>query len=198
LIESNVGDLIRLLEEAAPGAAARAEDIFGSVTGVTGTWLQRVTAAFPAKVRAALVQRGALIADAVRRMSELGQRVGLNRAEEITESSYRRLAQKLREDHKYAYLPSVLAEAGLLPGYAFPGDPGSLSLGLDADVVFAGRLQAQREFCPGQTVYARGHRWVVKGLALNRPGALGTGRGAERLTVPLRDRRLVCRPRAPA
>jgi hypothetical protein len=29
---------------------------------------------------------------------------------------------------------------------AFPGDPGSLSLGLDADVVFAGRLQAQREF----------------------------------------------------
>jgi Domain of unknown function (DUF1998)/Protein of unknown function (DUF559) len=112
-------------------------------------------------------------------MSELGTRVGLNRAEEITEVSYRRLAQKLREDHKYAYLPTVLAESGLLPGYAFPGDPGSLSLGLDADVVFAGRLQAQREFCPGQTVYARGHRWSVRGLALHRPGALGTGRGPE-------------------
>jgi hypothetical protein len=158
LIESNVADLIRRLEEAASGAATRAESIFGRVAGVTSTWLQGVTAAFPGKVRVALLQRGALIADAVKSMSDLGQRVGLNRAEEITESSYRRLAQKLREDHKYAYLPSVLAEAGLLPGYAFPGDPGSLSLGLDPDVVFAGRLQAQREFCPGQTVYARGHR----------------------------------------
>jgi hypothetical protein len=29
-------------------------------------------------------------------------------------------------------------------------------------------------------VYARGHRWVVRGLALHRPGALGTGRGAEK------------------
>src|ERR1039458_4290975 len=86
-------------------------------------------------------------------MSDWGQRVGLNRAEEFTESSYRRLAQKLREDHKHASLPSCGAEAGLLRGYAFAGDPGSLSLGLDADVVFAGRLQAQREFCPGQTVY---------------------------------------------
>jgi len=109
----------------------------------------------------------------------LGPAGRLNRAEEITESSYRRLAQKLREDHKYAYLPSVLAEAGLLPGYAFPGDPGSLSLGVDADVVFAGRLQAQREFCPGQTVYARGHRWVVRGLALHPPWCVGhwTGSG---------------------
>jgi hypothetical protein len=180
LIESNVGDLVRRLEGAAAGAAASAESIFGSVAGVSGAWLQSVTAAFPRKVREALLQRGALIADAVRRMSDLGHQVGLNRAEEFTESSYRRLAQKLREDHKHAYLPSVLAEAGLLPGYAFPGDPGSLSLGLDADVVFAGRLQAQREFCPGQTVYARGHRWVVRGLALHRPGAMGTGRGAEK------------------
>jgi hypothetical protein len=180
LIESNVSDLIRRLEQAAADAAMRAESIFGSVAGVTISWLQGVTAAFPGRVRAALVQRGALIAHAVRQMSDLGQRVGLNRIEEITESSYRRLAQKLREDHKYAYLPSVLAEAGLLPGYAFPGDPGSLSLGVEADVVFAGRLQAQREFCPGQTVYARGHRWVVRGLALHRPGALGTGRGAEK------------------
>lgn len=59
------------------------------------------------------------------------------------------------------------------------GDPGSLSLGLQPDVVFAGRTQAQREFCPGQIVYARGQRWKVKGLALSRPGALGTGRGPE-------------------
>jgi len=182
LIESNVAQLIRRLEQAAPAARQHAAGIFGGIEGVSDGWLQEVTGAFPDKVRTALRQRGALIADAVQRMSDLGQRVGLNRAEEITESSYRRLAQKLREDHRYAYLPSVLAEAGLLPGYAFPGDPGSLSLGLDADVVFAGRLQAQREFCPGQTVYARGHRWAVRGLALHRPGALGTGRGPERFT----------------
>jgi hypothetical protein len=180
IIENNLADLIRRLEQAAPGARARAEQIFGPVAGATADWLDSIVSAFPGRVRAAIEQRGALIAGAVRRMSELGTRVGLNRAEEITEASYRRLAQKLREDYKYAYLPTVLAEAGLLPGYAFPGDPGSLSLGLDPDVVFAGRLQAQREFCPGQTVYARGHRWRVRGLALNRPGALGTGRGPER------------------
>ncbi|HPU74187.1 MAG TPA: DEAD/DEAH box helicase [Bryobacteraceae bacterium] len=182
LIENNVTELIRRLEQAAPAARARAERIFGAVNGVTTAWLDSIVSAFPGRVRRAIEQRGALIAEAVRRMSELGTRVGLNRAEEITEASYRRLAQKLREDYKYAYLPTVLAEAGLLPGYAFPGDPGSLSLGLDPDVVFAGRLQAQREFCPGQTVYARGHRWRVRGLALNRPGALGTGRGPERFS----------------
>jgi ATP-dependent helicase YprA (DUF1998 family) len=180
LIESNVTELIRRLELAAPGARARAERIFRAVSTVTAAWLDSVVSEFPSRVRRAIEQRGALIAEAVGRMSELGTRVGLNRAEEITEVSYRRLAQKLREDYKYAYLPTVLAEAGLLPGYAFPGDPGSLSLGLDPDVVFAGRLQAQREFCPGQTVYARGHRWRVRGLALNRPGALGTGRGPEK------------------
>jgi hypothetical protein len=93
LIESNVGDLIRRLEQATAGAAVRAESIFGSVAGVTSVWLRGVTAAFSGKVQAALIQRGALIADAVRRMSDLGQRVGLNRSEEITESSYRRLEQ---------------------------------------------------------------------------------------------------------
>jgi hypothetical protein len=180
LIEANVAELVKKLSDAGPGANARALVIFGNIRGVQADWLQAVTTAFPKRVRAALAQRGALVADAVRRMSDLGQRVGLNRAEEFTESSYRRLAQKLRSDHRHAYLPSVLAEAGLLPGYAFPGDPGSLSLGLDPDVVFAGRLQSQREFCPGQIVYARGRRWSVRGLALHRPGALGTGRGPEK------------------
>ncbi len=179
LIDTNVNELVQRLEHAAPHAGTRARAIFGTVAGVTEGWLASVASGFPGRVRNALVQRGALIADAVRRMTELGSRVTLNRSEEITEASYRRLAQKLREDYKYAYLPTVLAEAGLLPGYAFPGDPGSLSLGLDPDVVFAGRLQAQREFCPGQTVYARRHRWTVRGLALHRPGALGTGHGPE-------------------
>jgi len=180
LIERNVNDLCDRLSSAAPAAKERAIEIFSGLAGVTQAWLGKVVCTFPEKVRGALAQRGALIGDAVRRMSELGTRVGLNRSEEITESSYRRLAQKLREDHKYAYLPSVLAEAGLLPGYAFPGDPGSLSLALNPDVIFAGRLQAQREFCPGQIVYARGNRWSVKGLALHRPGSLGTGRGPEK------------------
>ena len=40
LIESNVGDLIRRLEEAAADAAVRAESIFGRVSGVTRAWLQ--------------------------------------------------------------------------------------------------------------------------------------------------------------
>jgi very-short-patch-repair endonuclease len=180
LSESNVKDLAQRLAQAARGAQQRALQIFDRLPGITDKWLEAVVTAFPSKVRDALVQRGTLIADAVRRMSELGTRVGLNRAEEMTEISYRRLAQKLREDYKYAYLPTVLAEAGLLPGYAFPGDPGSLSLALNPDVIFAGRLQAQREFCPGQTVYARGSRWLVKGLALHRPGSLGTGRGPEK------------------
>jgi hypothetical protein len=180
VIESNVRELLEKLAQSGRGARDRAIQIFDNMPGVTENWLGSVVDSFPQKVRGALVQRGALIADAVHRMSELGTRVGLNRAEEFTESSYRRLAQKLREDYKYAYLPSVLAEAGLLPGYAFPGDPGSLALALSPDVIFAGRLQSQREFCPGQTVYARGSRWAVKGLALHRPGSLGTGRGPEK------------------
>jgi hypothetical protein len=180
LIENNTAELVKRLAQAAPEAKQRASQIFEGLPSVSEGWLATVVGAFPRKVRSALAQRGALIADAVHRMSELGTRVGLNRSEEFTESSYRRLAQKLREDHKYAYLPSVLAEAGLLPGYAFPGDPGSLALALNPDVIFAGRLQAQREFCPGQTVYARGARWSVRGLALHRPGSLGTGRGPEK------------------
>lgn len=180
VIESSVNALVARIRAAVPGAQARAAEIFRGVEGVTGDWLSNVTGRFPGAVRGAIEQRGALIVEAARRMSDLGTRVGLNRAEENTEASYRNLARKLRSDYKYAYLPSVLAEAGLLPGYSFPGDPGSLSLALDPDVVFAGRLQAQREFCPGQIVYARGRRWSVKGLALHRPGASGTGRGPER------------------
>jgi very-short-patch-repair endonuclease len=180
ILEAAVNELTVRIRAAVPDARMRAAEIFRDVEGVTPEWLAAVTERFPEAVRGAIEQRGALIAEAARRMTELGSRVGLNRTEESTETSYRNLAKKLRSDYRYAYLPTVLAEAGLLPGYAFPGDPGSLSLALDPDVVFAGRLQAQREFCPGQIVYARGRRWNVKGLALNRPGASGTGRGPER------------------
>jgi hypothetical protein len=81
------------------------------------------------------------------------------------------LAIRLREDNRYAYLPRVLAEAGLLPGYSFPSDPGSVALGYHPEPVFGGRLQAQREFAPGQIVYARGGRWRVIGVAMHRPGS---------------------------
>ena len=113
-------------------------------------------------------------------MRELGQQVRQTQRERDAEQAYRNLAVKLRQDHRYSYLPRVLAEAGVLPGYSFPGDPGSLSLAYDPDPVFAGRLQSQREFAPGQIVYARGHRWKVSGVAMNRPGAASSNRGAER------------------
>jgi superfamily II DNA/RNA helicase len=94
LIENNAAELVKRLAQAAPGAKQRAGQIFDGLPSVSESWLETVVGAFPQKVRSALVQRGALIADAVRRMSELGTRVGLNRSEEFTESSYRRLAQK--------------------------------------------------------------------------------------------------------
>jgi hypothetical protein len=49
-----------------------------------------------------------------------------------------------------------------------------VSLGYDPEPVFSGRLRAQREFAPGQIVYARGGRWKVGGVALHRPGAAST------------------------
>jgi len=120
LKEGNVKELVQRLTQAAPAAKRPSIQIFEQRPGISDSWLEAVVAAFPAKVRSALVQRGTLIADAVRPMSELGTRVSLNRAEEMTEASYRRLAQKLREDYRYAYLPTVLAEAGLLPGMPSP------------------------------------------------------------------------------
>jgi len=69
--------------------------------------------------------------------------------EDQAQSGYRMLAIRLREDNRYAYLPRVLAEAGLLPGYSFPSDPGSVALGYQPEPVFGGRLQVQREFAPG-------------------------------------------------
>ena len=53
----------------------------------------------------------------------------------------------------------------------FPSDPGSVALGYQPEPIFGGRLQAQREFAPGQIVYARGGRWRVTGVALHRPGS---------------------------
>jgi len=178
LLEPNASNLIRRLEDARPNTRQRAHTVFHHATGAVadfGRWLEGIVEVVPGLVRHALIQRGHLIEEAVRKMREHGQRVRQSPREEEAEKGYRILARKLREDHKYAYLPRVLAEAGILPGYAFPGDPGSLSLAFDPEPIFAGRLQAQREYAPGQIVYARGHRWRVGGIALNRPGSLAAG-----------------------
>ncbi len=177
---ANVDPLIRQVEGAQARAADRALQMFAGVEGVTRPWVQGVTASVGPDLRAALERRGRLIASAVRRMRDLGQKVTQTFRDQDAERGFRQMANRLRMDFRYAYLPRVLAEEGLLPGYAFPGDPGSLALGFDAEPVFANRLQAQREYCPGQIVYARGRRWAVRGLALHRPGSLGRTRGEER------------------
>src|SRR4051812_16497946 len=126
--------------------------------------------AAPSIIHATLVERGKLLGQAAEEVRKLGEKIKLAPKEEQAQSGYRMLAIRLREDNRYAYLPRVLAEAGLLPGYSFPGDPGSVSLGYDVEPIFGGRLQAQREFAPGQIIYARGGRWSVTGVALHRPG----------------------------
>jgi len=181
----NAGDLRTLLQQIAGArdrASRRAREVFGPQLSDCRDdwemWLGGIIQQAPDQIEVAIQSRAALVEDAVRRMRELGQQVRQTQRQQDAEQGYRNLARKLREDYRYAYLPRVLAEAGVLPGYSFPGDPGSLSLGYDPDPIFAGRLQSQREFVPGQIVYARGHRWRVGGVAMNRPGS--RTQGAER------------------
>ena len=186
LIPGNVEEFIRQLRSGLEQALNRGEQVFGaqvrSLVADPRPWLAEVVRDVPQQVRDALEARAALVEAAVFRMRELGQQVRQTQRQQEAEQGYRYLARKLREDYRYAYLPRVLAESGVLPGYAFPGDPGSLSLGYDPQPVFAGRLQAQREFAPGQVVYFRGHRWRVGGAALNRPGASSRTSGADRFS----------------
>jgi hypothetical protein len=183
--EANVGPLIRQVEGAQAAAIARALEVFAGVGTIPRPWVESVITSTGRDLREALERRGRLIASAVRRMRELGQKVAQSPRDREAEQGFRNMANRLRLDFRYAYLPRVLAEEGLLPGYAFPGDPGSLALGHDAEPIFASRTQAQREYCPGQIVYARGRRWHVKGLALHRPGSLGRTRSQERFAFTL-------------
>lgn len=175
LIAPAVEELLRKLEGARGPAAARAREVFRDTAGGASAELEgtidRVIDGTAARVEQALTERAKLIEGAAARMAEVGQKVQQLRRDEAEEKGYRALANKLRIDRHYAYLPRVLAEAGVLPGYAFPGDPGSLALGYDPNAVMTGRTKAQREYAPGQVVYARGKRWHVGGLALHRPGA---------------------------
>jgi ATP-dependent helicase YprA (DUF1998 family) len=171
LVEHTIQELLQRVAQASRSAVETALRLWADVTGVTDDFATAIAVRFPQEIRAALEERGQLIADAAEEVRKLGEILELTPKQRHAQDGYRELGVRLRKDNKYAYLPRVLAEAGLLPGYAFPGDPGSVSLGYDPEPVFASRLQAQREFAPGQIVYARGGRWRVGGVALHRPGS---------------------------
>ncbi len=173
IVDAQVRELLSKITSAASAAIKVAKRLWSDVPLVTDGFLDDIGQRFSTEVRDTLEERGALLAEAVTQIEALGTKVELSPAEDRAHRGYRELAVKLRKDNRYAYLPRVLAEAGLLPGYSFPADPGSVTLGYDPDPVFGGRLQAQREFAPGQIVYARGGRWRVKGIALHRPGSRG-------------------------
>lgn len=167
--------LDRLTASAADGKN-KAQNVFGQVDGVEAAWICRIVDGLPGLIKESLERRGNLIKSAAFKKKELGSKIGMTVRERDMERSLDDLAHRLRSDYKYSYLPRVLAEDGILPGYAFSGDPGSLSLGFDPEPIFTGRVQAQREYAPGQIVYARGGRWQVAGLALNRPGSVSAGK----------------------
>jgi superfamily II DNA/RNA helicase/very-short-patch-repair endonuclease len=157
------------IEAGLPEARKRAKRAFADIPEVDETWIEGHLAEARPLVRRALDRRADAIAYAARKYQEIGvQESGPRRRER---DRWEALAVGLRvgDSNAEAYLPRVLAEASVIPGYAFPRDPGSLSLGYDAAPIFTSRVQAQREFAPFQTVYARGERWEVKRLALFRP-----------------------------
>lgn len=171
LVEGQVSALLDKVKSACNSAATTAVKLWSDIDGMSDNFAKSIVDKFPGQIRAALVERGQLLAHAAEEVRKLGEKIKLSLKEDQAQKGFRQLAIRLREDNKYAYLPRVMAEAGLLPGYSFPGDPGSVSLGYDPEPIFGGRLQAQREFAPGQIVYARGSRWSVTGIALHRPGA---------------------------
>ena len=170
-IEHAIQELLAKIQAGAEPAVAAARRLWPNLPDAPTDFFEATTAAFPEQVKATLVERGKLLSQAAEEVRKLGEKIKLTPKEDQAQSGYRMLAIRLREDNRYAYLPRVLAEAGLLPGYSFPSDPGSVALGYQPEPVFGGRLQAQREFAPGQIVYARGGRWRVTGVALHRPGS---------------------------
>jgi ATP-dependent helicase YprA (DUF1998 family) len=183
-IETAIQGLVAKIQAGTASAVAAARRLWADVSVIPEGFFETVAAEFPARLRTALVERGLLIDHAAAEIAKYGNIVKLSMKEKQAQDGYRLLAVRLREDNKYAYLPRVLAEAGLLPGYSFPNDPGSVALGYQPEPVFGGRLQAQREFAPGQVVYARGGRWKVLGVALHRPGSpSGPGQSMFKFTL---------------
>jgi len=183
-IEHAIKDLLTKIQAGAEPAVSSARRLWPDLPGASPDFFETIAAAFPDAVKATLVERGKLLIQAAEEVRKLGEKIKLTPKENQAQSGYRWLAIRLREDNRYAYLPRVLAEAGLLPGYSFPSDPGSVALGYQPEPVFGGRLQAQREFAPGQIVYARGGRWRVTGVALHRPGSpAGPGESMFKFTL---------------
>ncbi|GBC98734.1 DEAD-box ATP-dependent RNA helicase CshA [bacterium HR17] len=173
---TEVEKLVNGIQKALETGKRRALEVFGDFEWVNEQWVDEVIRDFPEKVRQVIELRAKAIEEAVKNMRFYANKVQQTQQERQLEQGYRELANRLRTDRDYAYLPRVLAEAGLLPGYAFPPQPGSLHLGLQPEPIFTSRLQAQWEYAPGQVVYARGGKWEVKGIALNQPGGI-TERG---------------------
>lgn len=165
----NVKKLLDQIDSAIREAVTRAKAAFADLPDVDGDWIDSTVRATRGRVEDALTRRARAIENAAMKFTEIGiQEVGPRKRER---DRWERLATGLRLGAKNgeAYLPRVLAQASIVPGYAFPRDPGSLSLGYDPSPIFTSRVQAQREYAPHQTVYARGARWEVKGLAIYRP-----------------------------
>jgi len=171
-----VADLVNQIQQALGRAKQRALEVFGEFDWVTEEWVWEAVKDFPQKVQETIELRARAVEQAVEKMRYYANRVSQTQRERQLEQGYRELANRLRTDRDYAYLPRVLAEAGLLPGYAFPPIPGALHLGYQPEPIYANRLQAQWEYAPGQVVYARGRKWEVKGVALNCPGGISTDR----------------------
>ncbi|MGP6188566.1 MAG: Zn-binding domain-containing protein [Vulcanimicrobiaceae bacterium] len=163
-----------------PEARERAWQAFGSITGVARAWTEERVSETADRVEEAILRR----AEAIKRASfEMHKLDGVGEQRQWERRRWNDLAVALRvgsSGDQQAYLPRILAEAGVIPGYAFPSDPGSLTLGFDPQPLQASRVQAQREYAPGQIVYARGSRWQVTRLALFRPD-LGSSPGVEPL-----------------
>lgn len=167
-VEKLVNDIRKALET----GKQRALEVFGDFEWVNEQWVDEVIQNFPEKVQQAIELRAKAIEEVVKNMRFYANKVRQTQKERQLEQGYRELANRLRTDRDYAYLPRVLAEVGLLPGYAFPSQSGSLHLGLQPEPIFTSRWQAQWEYAPGQVVYARGGKWEVKGIALHQPGGI--------------------------
>jgi hypothetical protein len=140
---SEVAKLVSQIQQALGGAKQRALEVFGEFDWVTEDWVWEAVKDFPQKVQETIELRARAVEQAVKEMLRYATKVGKTAKEKQLAEGYEKLALMLRSDRDYAYLPRVLAEAGLLPGYAFPPIPGALHLGYQPEPIYANRLQAQ-------------------------------------------------------
>lgn len=175
LIQEKFTELTDAIEAGEPAALDRAQAAMSDLRGIDPAWIDERVRETKSLVSDAIMRRAEAVRTAVQRFKVLG--VPESEALKREQDRWRRLCLGLRlgtDGDQSAYLPRLLAEASIIPGYAFPRDPGSLTLGYDASAIFANRIQAQREYAPGQIVYARGSRWRVQGIAMFRPDQIGS------------------------